>query len=53
MKKPTRIKIEVRAAEIADVDALTCIYAGRNAYAQTLQLPFQSTGLAQAPDAER
>ena len=40
MKK--RIKIEVRAAELADVEALTRIYADRNAYSQTLQLPFQS-----------
>jgi len=42
MKKPKRIKIEVRAAEMTDVEALTRLYAGRNAYAQTLQLPFQS-----------
>lgn len=28
---------------MADVDALTRLYTHRNAYAQTLQLPFQST----------
>lgn len=38
-----RSKIEVRAAELSDVEALTRIYASRNAYAQTLQLPLQST----------
>ena len=43
MKKAKRIAIEVRAAEIADVEALTRLYTHRNAYAQTLQLPFQST----------
>jgi putative acetyltransferase len=42
MKKPKHIKIEVRAAELADAEALTRIYADRSAYAQTLQLPFQS-----------
>ncbi|MEZ5829719.1 MAG: GNAT family N-acetyltransferase [Dongiaceae bacterium] len=42
MKKPKRINIEVRAAEIADVEALTRLFAHRNAFAQTLQLPFQS-----------
>lgn len=36
-----RIKIEVRPAELSDVEALTRIYAGANAYSQTLQLPFQ------------
>jgi putative acetyltransferase len=41
MKKPKRIKIDVRAAELSDVEALTRIYAGRNAYTQTLQLPYQ------------
>ena len=40
MKKPH--KIDVRAAELSDVEALTRIYASRNAYAQTLQLPLQS-----------
>jgi putative acetyltransferase len=45
MKKPKRSRIEIRAAEISDVEALTRIYAGRNAYAQTLQLPLQSTEL--------
>jgi putative acetyltransferase len=42
MKKPKRSKIEVRAAELSDAEALTRIYADRNAYSQTLQLPFQS-----------
>jgi L-phenylalanine/L-methionine N-acetyltransferase len=42
MKKPKRSKIEVRAAELSDAEALTRIFAGRNAHAQTLQLPFQS-----------
>jgi|SRR5688572_5423168 len=41
-KIPKRGKIEVRAAELSDIEALTRIYAGSNAYAQTLQLPFQS-----------
>ena len=41
MKK--RSKIEVRAAELSDAEALTRIYADRNAYSQTLQLPFQNT----------
>ena len=41
MKK--RSKIEVRAAELSDVEALTRIFADRNAYSQTLQLPLQST----------
>ena len=43
MKKPKRSTIEIRPAEISDAEALTRIYAGRNAHAQTLQLPFQST----------
>ena len=42
MKKPKRSKIEVRAAELSDVEALTRLFASRNAYSQTLQLPFQS-----------
>lgn len=42
MRKPKRSKIEVRAAELSDVEALTRIYADRNAYSQTLQLPLQS-----------
>ena len=42
MKRPKRNKIEVRAAELSDVEALTRIYADRNAYSQTLQLPLQS-----------
>jgi putative acetyltransferase len=42
MKKPKRSKIEVRAAELSDVEALTHLFASRNAYSQTLQLPFQS-----------
>jgi putative acetyltransferase len=45
MKKPKRSKIEVRAAELSDAEALTRIYADRNAYSQTLQLPFQSLEL--------
>jgi putative acetyltransferase len=43
MKKAKRSKIEVRAAELSDVEALTRMFAHRNAYAQTLQLPLQST----------
>lgn len=43
MKKPKRIKIEVRPAESADVDALTRLFSHRNAYSQTLQLPLQNT----------
>jgi putative acetyltransferase len=43
MTKAKRIAIEVRAAELADVDALTRLFSHRNAYAQTLQLPLQST----------
>jgi L-phenylalanine/L-methionine N-acetyltransferase len=43
MKKPKRSKIEVRAAEPSDVEALTRLFAHRNAYSQTLQLPLQST----------
>jgi putative acetyltransferase len=35
-------KIEVRPAELADAEALTRLFADRNAYSQTLQLPFQS-----------
>lgn len=42
MKSPKRSKIEVRAAEFSDAEALTRIFADRNAYAQTLQLPLQS-----------
>lgn len=42
-KKPKRNMIEVRAAELSDVEALTRIFADRNAYSRTLQLPFQST----------
>jgi putative acetyltransferase len=42
MKKPKPSKIEVRAAELSDAEALTHLFASRNAYAQTLQLPFQS-----------
>jgi len=45
MKKATRIKIAVRAAEIADFEALARLYADRNAYSQTLQLPFPSPEL--------
>lgn len=43
MPRARRIAIEVRAAEAADVDTLTRLYSHRNAYAQTLQLPLQST----------
>ena len=42
MTKAKRNKVEVRAAEITDVEALTRIYSGRSAYSQTLQLPFQN-----------
>jgi hypothetical protein len=42
MKKPKRIKIAVRAAEIADYQALARLFTHRNAYSQTLQLPFPS-----------
>ena len=38
-----RSSIQVRAAEPSDVEALTRIFADRNAYSQTLQLPLQST----------
>src|SRR5688572_6910991 len=41
-KIPRRRKIEVRAAELSDAEALTRLFAHRNAYAQTLQLPLQS-----------
>lgn len=43
MKKPKRIRIEIRPAELADVDALTRLFSHRNAYSQTLQLPLQNT----------
>src|SRR5262245_34270107 len=42
MRKANRVKIDVRPAEISDVEALTRLFTHRNAYAQTLQLPFQS-----------
>jgi putative acetyltransferase len=42
MKKPKRRQIEVRAAEVTDLEALTRLFNNRNAYSQTLQLPFQS-----------
>ena len=42
MKKPKRSRIEVRAAELSDVEALTRLFASHNAYSQTLQLPLQS-----------
>jgi putative acetyltransferase len=45
MKKPTRRKIAIRAAETDDYQALARLYADRNAYAQTLQLPFPSPEL--------
>jgi putative acetyltransferase len=43
MKRARGIKIEIRAAEMSDVEALTRLYTHRNAYSQTLQLPLQST----------
>jgi L-phenylalanine/L-methionine N-acetyltransferase len=43
MKKPKRSKIEVRAAELSDAEALTRLFANRNAYSQTLQLPLQGS----------
>src|SRR5262245_53584138 len=43
MRKPKRSKVDVRAVELSDVEALTRIFVDRNAYSQTLQLPFQST----------
>lgn len=45
MKKPTRRKIVIRAAEAGDYQALARLYADRNAYAQTLQLPYPSPEL--------
>ena len=45
MKNPKRSKIEVRAAELSDAEALTRIFANRNAFSQTLQLPFQNLEL--------
>jgi putative acetyltransferase len=45
MKKPARVKIEVRAARAEDFEALARLYADRNAYSQTLQLPFPSPEL--------
>lgn len=45
MKKPKRSKIEVRAAELSDYEALARLHADRNAYSQTLQLPFPSQEL--------
>jgi putative acetyltransferase len=45
MKKTTRSKIEVRAARVEDYEALARLYADRNAYSQTLQLPFPSPEL--------
>lgn len=40
---PKRSNIVVRPAELSDVEALTRLFAHRNAYSQTLQLPLQST----------
>ncbi len=45
MKKDTRIKIDVRAAEVSDHEALARLFTDRNAYSQTLQLPFPSQEL--------
>jgi putative acetyltransferase len=45
MSKAKRIKIEVRAARAEDFEALARLYADRNAYSQTLQLPFPSQEL--------
>jgi L-phenylalanine/L-methionine N-acetyltransferase len=45
MKKPKRIKVEIRAAELADYEALARLHGDRNAYSQTLQLPFPSQEL--------
>ena len=42
-KIPKRSRIDVRPAELSDVEALTRLFAHRNAHAQTLQLPLQST----------
>src|SRR5690349_11137434 len=45
MKKPKRAKIEVRAGEPTDYEALARLHADRNAYSQTLQLPLPSLEL--------
>jgi putative acetyltransferase len=45
MRKATRRKIAIRAAEAGDYQALARLYADRNAYAQTLQLPFPNPEL--------
>lgn len=45
MKKATHIKIEIRAAEVGDYEALARLFGDRNAYSQTLQLPFPSAEL--------
>ena len=45
MKKATRFRIAVRAAEVSDYEALALLFADRNAYSQTLQLPFPSQEL--------
>ena len=57
MSKAKQIKIDVRAARVEDYEALARLYADRNAYSQTLQLPFPShelwrKRLAQNDDAQ-
>lgn len=42
MANAKRSKIEIRAARAGDYAALAQLYSGRNAYSQTLQLPFPS-----------
>jgi len=45
MSKAKRTKIDIRAAEPADYEALARLHADRNAHSQTLQLPFPSLEL--------
>lgn len=42
MPKAARHKIAIRAAEAGDYEALAQLHADRNAYSQTLQLPYPS-----------
>ena len=51
--KKSKPKIEVRVAELADVEALTQLFTDRDAYSQTLQLPFQSLDVWRKRLAER
>src|SRR5262245_33557166 len=44
-KAAARHTIEIRAAEASDHEALARLFADRNAYSQTLQLPFPSAEL--------